>query len=442
MTADTPNWDAAIADARRWLGEEFNPPTDAALNLARCMLAAHEERERRRDVAQLFPIMEGKRGEGGRRSIPWALIAPQEAQARSNHGGSLQHIAERGGLDIAEAYAVLKGLQWCDVRDLDRAIVRAEVDHMVVEFEQHIANSDETTVRSDERARAERDIAAHVHAKADEHGSDHAREVLNTVADAILAGKFREAGVLLKSGAADGPSCICCGRPVQVGKRETTGWKHFDCNRVDAPRNVHLAGSNESGTPDKRIEGGDSDIMTTESIPIIKLSDAQKQRLADTRRTYAGAYAAFMEAVGDAGDDLRSIANELCVQFESQSRTWRCSPAGASTMRWIEIFVSVGEGLGDEWDGESIIHTWFQDEWPAAPNEKPDVMTAADLQPGDQFHLLNLSGEPASDTYVRVDGPLDVGAVNLVSGKMYPLMPDMAVTLVVEKEERCCEDDE
>lgn len=67
------------------------------------------------------------------------------------------------------------------------------------------------------RARAERDIAAHVHAEADEHGSDHAREVLNTIADAILAGKFRDPGALPKSGAADereatcpGPDCPMC----------------------------------------------------------------------------------------------------------------------------------------------------------------------------------------------------------------------------------------
>lgn len=85
--------------------------------------------------ARRFPIMAGERGEGGRRSIPWALIEPQEPQARRNHGQSLQRLAERGGLDIVEAYAVLRGLEWRDVRRLDPKWVRSEVDRMVEEYE-------------------------------------------------------------------------------------------------------------------------------------------------------------------------------------------------------------------------------------------------------------------------------------------------------------------
>ena len=45
--------------------------------------------------------------------IPWAMIAPHEAQARSNHGGqSLARLAERGGLGFCEAVAVLENRRW------------------------------------------------------------------------------------------------------------------------------------------------------------------------------------------------------------------------------------------------------------------------------------------------------------------------------------------
>jgi hypothetical protein len=45
-------------------------------------------------------------------NIPWALIAPHEAQAIANHGQSLEHIARRGGLMADEACAVLEGRTW------------------------------------------------------------------------------------------------------------------------------------------------------------------------------------------------------------------------------------------------------------------------------------------------------------------------------------------
>ncbi len=41
--------------------------------------------------------------------IPWALIAPHEAQARANHGQSLNELARRGGLAPCEALAILDG---------------------------------------------------------------------------------------------------------------------------------------------------------------------------------------------------------------------------------------------------------------------------------------------------------------------------------------------
>jgi len=44
----------------------------------------------------------------GSRAIPWALILPHEKQAIRNHGQDLSRLADRGGLDAAEAVAVLE----------------------------------------------------------------------------------------------------------------------------------------------------------------------------------------------------------------------------------------------------------------------------------------------------------------------------------------------
>lgn len=47
-----------------------------------------------------FPIMGGP-------SLPWAMIAPHEAQAKTNHGQTLEQLAERGGLSPSEALMTL-----------------------------------------------------------------------------------------------------------------------------------------------------------------------------------------------------------------------------------------------------------------------------------------------------------------------------------------------
>jgi hypothetical protein len=47
------------------------------------------------------------------RSIPWAAIAPHEAQALRNHcGQTLERLAERHGLSPCEAVAVLEDRPW------------------------------------------------------------------------------------------------------------------------------------------------------------------------------------------------------------------------------------------------------------------------------------------------------------------------------------------
>lgn len=47
-------------------------------------------------------------------SVPWRLVAPFEAQAERNHNQTLQRLAERGGLDPVELWAVMHGMGWKD----------------------------------------------------------------------------------------------------------------------------------------------------------------------------------------------------------------------------------------------------------------------------------------------------------------------------------------
>lgn len=48
--------------------------------------------------------------------IPWAFIAPHDAQARSNHGQSLERLAQRGGLAASEALDIIEGRRWGSAR--------------------------------------------------------------------------------------------------------------------------------------------------------------------------------------------------------------------------------------------------------------------------------------------------------------------------------------
>lgn len=44
--------------------------------------------------------------------IPFAMIAPHEAQAKRNHGQSLERLAQRGGLAVSEAIDIIEGRRW------------------------------------------------------------------------------------------------------------------------------------------------------------------------------------------------------------------------------------------------------------------------------------------------------------------------------------------
>ncbi len=58
---------------------------------------------------RMFPIMKAN-------DIPWSLIEPHEKQAHANHGQTLQRLAERGGLDVGEALAIIEGRRWGTIK--------------------------------------------------------------------------------------------------------------------------------------------------------------------------------------------------------------------------------------------------------------------------------------------------------------------------------------
>lgn len=58
-----------------------------------------------------FPVLQpGVRGP--KYVVPWALVAPHEAQARRNHYQPLERLAERGGLSWSEMLAVIEDRKW------------------------------------------------------------------------------------------------------------------------------------------------------------------------------------------------------------------------------------------------------------------------------------------------------------------------------------------
>lgn len=67
------------------------------------LLATHDERLR---YLKFFPKL----------CVPWALLAPHEAQAQRNHGQTLERLAERGGLGADEMVAILEDRPWSSVR--------------------------------------------------------------------------------------------------------------------------------------------------------------------------------------------------------------------------------------------------------------------------------------------------------------------------------------
>ena len=65
-------------------------------------------------------------------TVPWALVAPHEAQAHRNHSQSLRRLAERGGLGPCELVAVLHDRPW---RRMVPGAAREILTALVAEYE-------------------------------------------------------------------------------------------------------------------------------------------------------------------------------------------------------------------------------------------------------------------------------------------------------------------
>lgn len=65
----------------------------------------------------LFPIQRPSRKPGSERLpdfVPWEFMKPHEARARRNHQQTLARLAERGGVDVTEALAILQDRGFSD----------------------------------------------------------------------------------------------------------------------------------------------------------------------------------------------------------------------------------------------------------------------------------------------------------------------------------------
>ena len=66
---------------------------------------ARKDLERAMDANRRFPIQGGP-------SVPWALVAPYEGNAKKNHDQTLDRLAERGGLSSGELWLIVYGHDW------------------------------------------------------------------------------------------------------------------------------------------------------------------------------------------------------------------------------------------------------------------------------------------------------------------------------------------
>jgi hypothetical protein len=50
------------------------------------------------------------------KSVPMAMLKPHEAQAKSNHGQTLERLNERGGMNPTEILGVIQGVRWGELK--------------------------------------------------------------------------------------------------------------------------------------------------------------------------------------------------------------------------------------------------------------------------------------------------------------------------------------
>lgn len=64
--------------------------------------------------------------------IPWEMIAPHEAQCKTNHQQTLKRISERGGFSRCEAIAVIEDRPWTRLVGVETADL--QLKEMVIQW--------------------------------------------------------------------------------------------------------------------------------------------------------------------------------------------------------------------------------------------------------------------------------------------------------------------
>lgn len=88
---------AAQVDLRAELQQATERVSELRLELQRVRQQLADNR--------LYPALDGP-------AVPWSIVAPHEAQAKTNHDQTLKELAGRGGLSAGEMVAVLEDRKW------------------------------------------------------------------------------------------------------------------------------------------------------------------------------------------------------------------------------------------------------------------------------------------------------------------------------------------
>ncbi len=99
-----------------------------------------------------FPILRTTRERrdfpGGRRSVPWSWVAPHEDQARSNHGQSLERLAQRGGLGPDELLCTVHGRSLRAI--FSKALTLADAEAWLATWDGSVAVENDRTATASE----------------------------------------------------------------------------------------------------------------------------------------------------------------------------------------------------------------------------------------------------------------------------------------------------
>ena len=68
-------------------------------------------------------------------SVPWAMLEEHAYQVESNHGQTLERLAERGGLGLTEIVAAVEGKRLRDVRGMSEDSALERVRELVFDWE-------------------------------------------------------------------------------------------------------------------------------------------------------------------------------------------------------------------------------------------------------------------------------------------------------------------